>query len=60
MIIGQFHDVIKILTRATDMQNVDETGVRTRDRFKGGHSLKLALKRALTFERAAINNLHRP
>ena len=60
VIVGQLHDVIKIFARPADVQNVYEPGMRPRDRFKGGHALKLSLKRALTFERAAINNFHRP
>ena len=60
MIVGQLHDVIKVLARATYMQNVDETGVRTRDRFEAGHAFEFTSKRALAFERAAINNFDRP
>src|SRR4029434_6114066 len=60
MIIGQLHDVIKVFARPTDMQNVDETGVRARDRFEAGHAFEFTSKRALAFERAAINDLERP
>jgi hypothetical protein len=60
MIIGQLHDVIKVFARPTYMQNVDETGVRTRDRLKAGHAFEFTSKRALIFKRAAINNFDRP
>src|ERR1700730_19032155 len=59
VIVGQLHDVIEIIVRTPDMQDVDETGVRARYRFESGHALKLALKRALTFERRTIDHFHR-
>ena len=60
MIVGQLHDVVKVLAREADVQDVDETGMRTRDRFEAGHAFEFASKRALALERAAINNFHRP
>jgi len=60
MIIGQFHDVIEVVARATDMQNVDEACVCTRDRFEAGHAFEFTSKGALGFERAAVNNFDRP
>ena len=59
VIVGQLHRVIEIIVRPSDVQDVDKSGVRARDRFEGGHAVKLALKRTLTFERAPVNDLHR-
>src|SRR5437763_446897 len=55
MIIGQFHDVIEVVARATDMQNVDEACMCTRDRFAAGHAFEFTSKAALAVERAAVN-----
>ena len=60
MVVGQFHDVVEILGGAADVQDVNESSVGARDRLEARHPLKLALKRALTFEGAAINHLYRP
>ena len=60
MIIGQFHDVIEVVARATDMQNVDEACMCTRDRFEAGHAFEFTSKGALGFERAAVNNFDCP
>ena len=60
MVVGQFHDVVEIFAGAADVQDVNEPSVCARDRLKARHPLELALKRALAFEGAAINHLHRP
>jgi hypothetical protein len=41
------------------MQDVDKTVVRARNWFETRHALKFALESALTFERCAVNELHR-
>ena len=56
VIIGQFHYIIEVIARAADMEDVDETRVFSRDRLEAGHSLEFALKRALTVERASIDD----
>src|SRR2546429_3429971 len=59
MVVRQLHAVIEIFVRPADVEDVDEPGMPARDRFKGGHSLKLAQERTLALKRAAINNLYR-
>src|SRR5205807_9246846 len=60
MVVRHLHTIIKIFGGAADMKDVDESGVPARDRLECRHSFKFAQKRAFTFKRAAVDNLHRP
>ena len=59
-VVCQFHDVIEIafVVSASDVQNINETGMGPRDWFESGHALELALECAFAVERRAINNFH--
>ena len=59
MIVGQLHAVIEIIGSPADVQNVDESGMRARDRFKCGHAFEFPEKRALGFKCAAVNHFDR-
>ena len=51
VIVGQLHDVIEILARAADMQDVDETGMRARDRLETRHALETRVEKRARFRR---------
>ena len=59
VIVGQLHDVVQVVARSTDVQNVDEPIVGARDRFECRHALELALKCALAFEGDARHHFYR-
>src|SRR5205085_10075057 len=58
MIVGQFHDVIKVLVSPSDMQDVDEPVMCPRDGLECGHALEFTQERAFIFESVAINHFH--
>src|SRR5262245_677335 len=59
MIVRQLHAVIEILGGPSDVQNVDEAGMRARNGLKRRHPFEFPEKRAFAFERAAVDNFHR-
>ena len=59
MIVRQLHAVIEILGRSSDVQDVDKAVMGARNWLERRHPFEFPEKRALAFERAAVDNFHR-
>ena len=58
-VVGQFHDVVKAIRAAANLEDVELALVAAGNRLEALHARELALERTVVVEGAPVNDLHR-